>query len=481
MRVAKLELTGVGPFEGAVFEMPEPPEGKRGELVFFEGPNGCGKTTIAQAIACAAALPVPFNMGQLLSGGYAPVMGHQSGPHPPLREVIERFRRGADAVLTASLEARAQLGRVQIERTQVRMLDTLPPRNQTEASRLVEESLQESLPNHRGTALSWAAFAYRGHQSTAAVDTKGPTPIVHAPLHGALAFGAVMPASAHFGQLLVNLDQEVAKAFREAHRSNLSAERREEMDRLAATRQKTLDEIARALSEVVRRKVTFDVPVGEHMPTIFVDGEAIPLPLLGEGMRSTFAWLSDLLVRLHRLSWADTTRSPLEQDFWLILDEIDESLHPTMQAHIYPALRALFPNARIYATTHSPFVIASAAEGVVFAIRPGKDHKVRGQVKPRPLQPGESLELVTDDVFGAPSGFVDQQTRDDIRAHDRDTQTLRKKQEIDWSTFMTRRDRLMALNDEVRTLVAMQEVPVKQEVLRRMRERIAENEREART
>jgi len=37
----------------------------------------------------------------------------------------------------------------------------------------------------------------------------------------------------------------------------------------------------------------------------------------------------------------------------------------------------------------------------------------------------------------------------------------------------------MALNDEVRTMVAMQEVPVKQEVLRRLRERIAE--REART
>src|SRR5262249_55018598 len=148
---------------------------------------------------------------------------------------------------------------------------------------------------------------------------------------------------------------------------------------------------------------------------------------------------------------------PLDQALWLILDEVELSLHPTMQAQLYPALRELLPNARIYATTHSPFVIASVGEGVVFPIRPDKDHKVRGPVKARPLHPGESLELVTEDVFDAPSGIVDQQTRDDIRAHDRDTQTLRKKEEIDWDAFMERRDRLMALNDEVRTLVAMQE------------------------
>ncbi|HVK66055.1 MAG TPA: ATP-binding protein, partial [Polyangium sp.] len=54
MRVARLELSGIGPFEDAVFEVPEPPAGSSGELVFFEGPNGCGKTTIAQAIALAA-------------------------------------------------------------------------------------------------------------------------------------------------------------------------------------------------------------------------------------------------------------------------------------------------------------------------------------------------------------------------------------------------------------------------------------------
>src|SRR5262249_33489016 len=97
------------------------------------------------------------------------------------------------------------------------------------------------------------------------------------------------------------------------------------------------------------------------------------------------------------------------------------------------------------------------------------------------LRPGESLELVTSDVFDAPTGFVDRQTREDIRAHDRDVQALQRKKEIDWTAFMARRDRLMELNEEVRTVVAMQEGPGQKEVRRRLHERAAEREREARS
>lgn len=465
MRVARLELTGIGPFEAAVFTIPEPARGT-GELVLFEGPNGSGKTTVAHAIACAIEPPLRE-------------YGEESALHPPLDDLARRARpeeKRAHAMTTIE-EAGARLT----------THDPAPfgkwfPREgaQTRAAKLLGEQ-HTSATGKATPSLHWAAFAYQGHQLTPIVTTKGPAEIDVPPLRGTLSFGAYEPASGHFGQLLVNLDQEVAKAFREAHREALPAARRQELERLAASRQHMLDEIARALSGVLDRKVTFDVPVGQHAPTIFIDGERIPLDLLGEGMRSTFAWLADLLVRLHRIPWEDSARSPLEQDFWLILDEIDESLHPTMQARLYPALRELFPNARIYATTHSPFVVASVGEGTIFSIRPGKDHLVRGEIPARALQPGQSLELVTTELFEAPAGIVDQPTRDDLAAHDRDVQALQRKQDVDWIAFLARRDRLMELNDEVRTLVAMQEVPVQNEVLRRLRERVAEKEREARS
>ena len=119
-------------------------------------------------------------------------------------------------------------------------------------------------------------------------------------------------------------------------------------------------------------------------------------------------------------------------------------------------------------------------EGVVFPIRPDRDHKVRGEVKARALQPGQSLELVTDDIFQARYGFVDQPTRDDLDAHDRDVRDLERKKEIDWDAFMARRERLAQLNEEVRAVVAMQEVRVQKDVLGRLRERVADQEREVR-
>lgn len=462
MRIARIELKEIGPFEEAVLEIPEPEEGQRGELVIFEGPNGSGKTTIAQVLACAA------EPG--LAGGEDSALG------TPLSTLSGRIRSGAQgAGVVTVVENEGERLTVRDPRRKAKW--AVLTEGKTVAAALITACMWAALKRQE-KSLRWATFAYQGHQRTPAIATKGPTEIEVPPLYGALSFGTLEPASAYFGQLLVNLDQEVAKAFREAHREGISAGRRAELEKLAASRQKMLDEIARAISEALGRNVTFEVPVGQHAPTIFVDGEPIPLALLGEGMRSTLAWLSDLLVRLHRISWEDTARSPLEQDFWLILDEIDESLHPTMQRRILPAMRRLFPNARIYITTHSPFVVASAGEGVVFSIRPDAKHRVRGTIAPRKLEPGQSLEWVVEEIFGAETGFIDTWTREALRAHRADIARLRRKEpfgDAEWGAFLSRRAELFALNEQVQSVVAMQEVPV----ARAIEARLAEGQAEA--
>ena len=59
---------------------------------------------------------------------------------------------------------------------------------------------------------------------------------------------------------------------------------------------------------------------------------------------------------------------------------------------------------------------------------------------------------------------TDPGTRDALDAHKRDVRRLQRKNDIDWDAFFLRRAGLMKLNDEVRTVVAMQEVPVREEV-----------------
>ena len=54
-----------------------------------------------------------------------------------------------------------------------------------------------------------------------------------------------------------------------------------------------------------------------------------------------------------------------EQPAILLIDEIENHLHPTWQRRVIPAIRKHFPNVQIFATTHSPFVVAGLKAGQV--------------------------------------------------------------------------------------------------------------------
>ena len=50
----------------------------------------------------------------------------------------------------------------------------------------------------------------------------------------------------------------------------------------------------------------------------------------------------------------------------VLIDEIESHLHVKMQKEILPCLTELFPNVQFIVTTHSPFVITSISNAVVF-------------------------------------------------------------------------------------------------------------------
>lgn len=53
---------------------------------------------------------------------------------------------------------------------------------------------------------------------------------------------------------------------------------------------------------------------------------------------------------------------------FLLIDEPESHLHPELQKRIIPTLRELFPNIQIICTTHSPFIIASAGDDAKFFV-----------------------------------------------------------------------------------------------------------------
>ena len=84
-----------------------------------------------------------------------------------------------------------------------------------------------------------------------------------------------------------------------------------------------------------------------------------PLSSLGDGYRSTITWVLDLLSWWYLRGSADLT----DIDGVVLIDEIEQHLHPRWQRNIMQLLTQSFPNVQFLATTHSPLV-ASGCEGI---------------------------------------------------------------------------------------------------------------------
>lgn len=82
---------------------------------------------------------------------------------------------------------------------------------------------------------------------------------------------------------------------------------------------------------------------------------------LSSGYSSIFNILSELIM----VTEAYKT-SPQDMQGVVLIDEIDAHLHVSLQRKILPFLNSLYPNIQFIVTTHSPFVIGSLDNAIVF-------------------------------------------------------------------------------------------------------------------
>ena len=88
---------------------------------------------------------------------------------------------------------------------------------------------------------------------------------------------------------------------------------------------------------------------------------------LSSGTQGTLLWIWYLALRMaHHYDFADGWE---EKPAALLIDEIENHLHPTWQRRVIPALRKHFPGVQIFATTHSPFVVAGLKAGQIHLLQ----------------------------------------------------------------------------------------------------------------
>ena len=115
------------------------------------------------------------------------------------------------------------------------------------------------------------------------------------------------------------------------------------------------------------------------------DAESIPIYLghLSSGTEGTLLWIRWLALKMvHHYGFKNGWE---KQPAILLIDEIENHLHPTWQRRVIPALLEHFPGLQIFATTHSPFVVAGLRAGQVHMLKRDENGVVTASTNERDI------------------------------------------------------------------------------------------------
>lgn len=387
MRIEEIYLREIGPFAEARVEFPPGSDPDRADVYLLTGPNGCGKSTVLYALA-----------GALTWGNSS--LGQDLGAQR-LRSTHGRVRiRGNEMALAEYW--RAETGDVRRghfhaadldkgEKERLRALVNGPNAQAFYQYALHANAFQVATAQAEPTKFSWAAFAYAGLRSVGEVHVSSIQEPKTSPFSHSLSFVHTADAS-QFAQWVASQEFKRLKA-QEAGRK----------DRAEALRG-SITHVERVVSAIIGEPFSFVMAVEDNnvRAQIGSRGQVLDLGLLPDGLKSIVSWVADLLMRLDRIPWVDDT-PPQNREFLLLLDEVDIHLHPAWQRKILPIVQQMFPKAQIIASTHSPFVVASAVDARIISL--GLADGVAFVQANNPAEAGASYGAILRSVFGLASEF----------------------------------------------------------------------------
>lgn len=141
-------------------------------------------------------------------------------------------------------------------------------------------------------------------------------------------------------------------------------------------------------------------------------GKFVALGGLGDGYHATLAWIMDML------GWALLYEDDMLKRHIagiVLLDEIEQHLHPSWQRHIIRLLRDQFPKIQFIATTHTPLSAIGMTdlkdEECQLVLLLPEDDRVEALDRRRPPRGQRADQVLTSYLFGLP-------TAGDLATHD---------------------------------------------------------------
>jgi energy-coupling factor transporter ATP-binding protein EcfA2 len=394
MQIDRIILRDVGPFKDVTIELPRGQDPQLADVYLLTGPNGSGKSTVLYALGALIASGVSelgqdlltrrFRNEDSLVGLIARGIHRVAKPPKNSRRhaIVDPF--GDDKL--ARLYGNGGLTIYSNERH----------RDRGSTYAVLASTFMNRVPP---SVFSWAAFAYAGTRMLERGSVTEIQETTQNPFNDSLSF-VDTANTAELTSWIVSQQFKRLKAQ--------VAGRLERAEQLGHSIFETERLIGRIVGDADFRFITTDE---DNDVRVQWNGQIIDLDLLPDGLQSITSWIADLLMRLDRIPWVDNL-PVLQRSFLLLLDEVDIHLHPTWQRKVLPFVQQMFPNAQIIATTHSPFVVASAADAhiVTFAMKNG----VSTVENIAESQVGVSYSAVLRSIFGIDSEF-DMATEGDFR------------------------------------------------------------------
>jgi predicted ATP-binding protein involved in virulence len=98
----------------------------------------------------------------------------------------------------------------------------------------------------------------------------------------------------------------------------------------------------------------------------------LPVSQMSDGVRSVVSLVADLAFRCMRLNGKHGEDSVQKTRGIVMIDELDQHLHPGWQQRILPALREAFPKVQFIVTTHSPEVLSTVESRQIRILEDGE-------------------------------------------------------------------------------------------------------------
>jgi predicted ATP-binding protein involved in virulence len=205
--------------------------------------------------------------------------------------------------------------------------------------------------------LAFAAFGYSGYRLISSAQVQLGTEDKFNPLHQALEFVKKQDSSSGIANWIVS--RHAKAAIEESLGNKETAKRYRE----------ALDTLLKNIEALTDNQYRFEIQTNPWKVAIKYFDKDVEFDVLPDGLRSVLSWMGDLLMRLDNISWVDNHIPVNEQYIVLLLDEIEVHLHPKWQYQILPLTQKLFPNAQIFITTHSPFILNSIDNAKIYKLK----------------------------------------------------------------------------------------------------------------